>query len=70
MRWKQIFKLVFLAIAMARHPAVAIIFHNGRRYGQEEILEKQAEAPAPRRLLPLGTMVKVELQEEMESNGL
>ncbi|CAK0819108.1 unnamed protein product [Prorocentrum cordatum] len=70
MRWKQIFKLVFLAIAMTRHPAVAIIFHNGRRYGQEEILEKQAEAPAPRRLLPLGAMVKVELQEEMESNGL
>eukprot|EP00959_Pyramimonas_sp_CCMP1952_P102187 2137606-Pyramimonas_sp.AAC.1 len=70
MRWEQIFKLAFLAIAMTRHPAVAIICHNGRRRGQGEILERQAEAPAPRRLPPLGTVVKVELQEEMESNGL
>ncbi|CAK0856334.1 unnamed protein product [Prorocentrum cordatum] len=70
MRWKQILKLVFMAIAMTRHPAVALIFHNGRRHGKEEILEGRLEPPAPRRLLPLSTMVKVELQEEMEANGL
>ena len=68
MRRKQMFKLVFTAIAMTRHPAVALIFHTGRRHGKEEILEGRLECgpQAPRRLLPLGNMVKVELQEEMD----
>eukprot|EP00959_Pyramimonas_sp_CCMP1952_P084267 1762555-Pyramimonas_sp.AAC.1 len=59
-----------MAIAMTRHPAVALIFRNGRRHGKGEILEGRLEPPALRRLLPLSTMVKVELQEEMGANGL
>eukprot|EP00959_Pyramimonas_sp_CCMP1952_P083058 1736213-Pyramimonas_sp.AAC.1 len=55
---------------MARHPAVAIMFHSGRRHGIEEILKGRIELPAPRRPLPLGRMAEVEVQEEMQSNGL
>ena len=71
-RWKRMIRAIYTAVIMVRDPAVALIFHNGRRLG-ESIMEsrfEEREPRAPRRLLPLGNMVKAELQDEMEENGL
>ncbi|CAK0820255.1 unnamed protein product [Prorocentrum cordatum] len=68
-RWKRLFRFLYTAVVMARDPSVGLIFHNGRRLG-ESLASRDREPRAPRRLLPLGNMVKIELQDEMEDNDL
>ena len=72
-RWKRLFKFLYTAVIFARDPSAALIFHNGRRQGQDieqQRLEDDRDQQLPRRMLPLQSMIKGELQEEMDINGL